>query len=157
MTQQDRIAIIRAAGQKKKEQETQKKEKDIEKYNTALEAVLALRPRVAELIELANQVLDSGLEFPKEDAYYRRFFSDGIRHKIGFMGHGKQPIRYVGIYNGGANGPWDFYVDGSACFAEHEKTKETGKPDAYTLYKFQSGFPAFESEFLEWIDKLAND
>ena len=152
MTQQDRIAIIRAAGQRKKEQEAQKKEKDIEKYNAALEAVLALRPRVAELIELANQVLEAGLKFPKDGDRYRKFFSDGIRHKIGFMEHEKQPIRYIGIYNGGACGPWDFYIDGSAGFAEHEKTKERGKPDIYTLNKFQKDFSTFEAEFLAWVD-----
>lgn len=152
MTQQDRIAIIRAAGQKKKEQEAQKKEKDNEKYNAALEAVLELRPRVAELIELANQVLESGLEFPKEGSCYRKFFSDGIRHKIGFMGHGMQPIRYIGIYNGGACGPWNFYINGSDGFAKHEKTKETGKPDIYTLNIFQKGFSTFEAEFLAWVD-----
>lgn len=152
MTQQERIAIIRAAGQKKKAKEMQKKEEDNEKYNAALQAVLELRPRVAELIELANQVLESGLEFPKESDCYRKFFSDGIRHKIGFMGHGKQPICYIGIYNGGACGPWDFYIDRFASFVKHGKTEEIRTPDIYTLSEFQKGFSVFESEFLAWVD-----
>lgn len=142
---------------KKREQQVQQIKKDEDEYNAALEAVLALRPRVSELIELANQVLESGLEFPKEGTCYRKFFSDGIRHKIGFMGNGIQPISYIGIYNGGACGPWDFYIDGAICFARHGKTKEVGKPNIHMLNKFQNGFPVFESEFLAWIDSFASN
>ena len=91
--------------------------------------------------------------------------AEGFYHYVGFMGRGRvNPITAVGIYNGGACGPYDFYAavgydqNSIDFYLLHEKNttaeEEGPKPvkDTYMLEKFADQFPKFEHAFYAWIE-----
>lgn len=72
------------------------------------------------------------------------------------MRYGKGKCKYIGIYNGGYCGAWDFYTNGKETFLQHEKegVKKYYDIEINHLEKFLSEFDVFESTFYKWIDSL---
>ena len=156
-----------------------KQQEEKEKTERLIAAVVSMGDRIAELIEIGNHILNNGL-FPNETGvgccgfhavlekhgYNGTFHASGIAHHVGFMvKHDWQgvrrdkPIRYIGIKNGGANGKWDFYTDGTEVFHMHEwdydhqyENRPRKTPSIYDLEKFIRDFPKFESALYAWID-----
>ena len=128
--------------------------------------VKALKPRIDELIETANAAQNAGIKIKNTSMsanYYPEyaFDTDGWFHKLGFyMGYGYgNPIKYIGIMNGGACGNYDFLTDGNVvCGVEHGNSNGKKVPDYKNFSRdaeaFLSKFDAFEKRFYDYIDKL---
>ena len=85
------------------------------------------------------------------------FEADGVNHDLGFITK-EFKIRYLGIKNGGFNGPWDFYTDGTEIVSvrNREYDKESAEPQNCDMKKFLKQFDSFESAFYQWIESLNN-
>lgn len=174
-----RIAAITGKGASLDDAKAKKEQEEKEETERLICDIQAMRDRIAELIEVGNHILQNGL-FPQERdvglrgfraklekyGYNGTFHASGIAHHVGFMvkwnhmGVRKdQTIRYIGIENGGANGKWDFYTDGTEVFHMHEwdydhqyENRPKKTPSIYDLEKFIREFPKFESAVYAWID-----
>lgn len=85
------------------------------------------------------------------------FEADGVNHDLGFITKNSQ-IRYLGIKNGGFNGPWDLYTDGTeiVSVSNREYDKESAEPQNCDMKKFLKQFDSFESAFYQWLKSLDN-
>lgn len=166
-----RLAKITAKAEKNREEQRKKEEKQKRTLDEALDAVKKLAPRISMLLELANACKRAGIKFPTDTKKYgygeydgRRgynFIADGIEHHVGFMErNGKEDFQYIGIYNGGYNGPYDFYVNqsgrcGQRPSAEYSSNVTMVAADRIEyILKFLAEFDAFEAGFLNWIDSF---
>lgn len=77
------------------------------------------------------------------------------------MGHnGPGEIKYIGIYNGGCNGPYDLYVDENAwCYKRFTNDTATKSAIIFAdsvkdILKFLEEFERFEQAFYGWIDSF---
>ena len=64
-------------------------------------------------------------------------------------------IEYLGIDEGGWNGVWDFYTNGTETFLKHEKDGTVKEVELKYLNDFLKEFDVFEEAFYKWIDSLA--
>ena len=64
------------------------------------------------------------------------------------MGRKKEMCNYIGIYNGGFCGAWDFYTNGKEVFLKHEKDKSINRCRNLHLEKFLSEFDILEMLFI---------
>lgn len=160
----ERIMIINGKVQRD-EQENKKKQLDKEnKVEKLRNDIYELKERINDLIMLANYCIEKGVKIPEEGSfgvkagkkygYSHEFFAEGFNHHTGFMGRGKVPIKYLGIYNGGFCGVYDFYTNGDETFSEHEKTKEITEARIQDMKQFLEEFEQFENAFYKWIDSL---
>ena len=142
------------------------KRKEIEIY---IEQIQALKPRIEELISVANACLENGIEINKtyrNDSYYDKweygtFCTNCISHKIGFVWQYKDnqfinKIETMGIDGGGANGEHYLRTDGDYVISRvgrgyDDKCKE---PDLYQLQRFVETFDDFETAFYMYVDKI---
>lgn len=150
-------ALMSKIEEKAKRDRRKKEEKEIKvatQVEVAIQNIREMENRIQTIMQLANKCIEEDILIPES------YFSDGIDHKVGFMGHnGSKKIQYVGIYNGGYYGPYDFYTNGDEVF------KCTREDDAtYTLddpkdaEKFLAEFGAFETDFYVWLEcKVAED
>lgn len=150
----------------------EKLNKEIEKQNQMekyMEQIKALRPRIEELIGVANACLENGIEINKahrNDSYYDKweygtFCTNCITHKIGFVWQYKdnqfiKKIETMGIDGGGANGEHYLRTDGNFVISRvgrgyDDKCKE---PDVYQLKRFLETFDDFESAFYKYVDEI---
>lgn len=102
-----------------REVEKQQRQNALEEKLTA--DIKALTPRIKELIETANALIDAGYYEEFLESYgsngSRGFCSEGWAHHIGFMynsttGH----IDSMGRCNGGWNGNYDFHTTGDSIY-----------------------------------------
>ena len=160
------------------ENKRKKAEEEKAKLDAAFQRCVALVDRIRNVIETANYIQDRGIRLPGTDfklgkyGYSGSIAAEGFYHYVGFMGHGRvKPITAVGIYNGGACGPYDFYAtswidqQGEEAGKEkseyefefyliHENDKEKCHipvKDARMYEKFAEQFPKFEQAFYAWI------
>lgn len=158
MTTEERIAMMDRAIERENQEERAKKEETEKKIVAYTQKVLAMSDRIKQLIELGESVRQRG-KMPYIDSRDEKynmdkvFVSNGISHRVGFMGHLRTPIRSIGFYAGGANGPWDFYANGNTVFVEHEDTKMLGVPSINDFKRFFEQFDSFEARFYAWFDK----
>ena len=142
------------------------KRKEIEIY---IEQIQALKPRIEELISVANACLENGIEINKahrNDSYYDKweygtFCTNCISHKIGFVWQYKDnqfinKIETMGIDGGGANGEHYLRTDGDYVVSRvgrgyDDKCKE---PSLYQLQRFVESFDDFETAFYMYVDKI---
>lgn len=165
-----RLAKIAAKAKKDREEQQKKEREKKQALDDAMDAVQKLAPRINMLLELANACKKEGIQFPTNTKKYgygeydgRRgynFFADGIEHHVGFMGHnGDKEIEYIGIYNGGYNGPYDFYVNrfgwcGQIASGTNPNTGLDIADKIEHFQKFLAEFDAFEAAFNNWIDSF---
>ena len=170
MTLNDRLAMIdnKIANDKAKQEAKQKAE--MSALDVAMEKIKDLNIRIWELLEVVNGLKAKGFKIPgdgwgidadhkalKKYGYDYGAMADGIRHGVGFMGlYSKEPIKYVGFYAGGANGPWDFYTDGAEIFCKHEDSNVIKIPTSYDCQKFLDMFNNFEKAFYAWFEEEMN-
>lgn len=164
MTLNERLAMLdkKVADDKAKQLSAEEKERLTVKE--MLDKIEGFSHEIWELIELANACRAKGIKLPvgydgnydglKKYGYDYDAMADGIYHGVGFMENRiKGNIEYVGYYNGGACGPWDFYTDGVIAFCRHEKehnlTKEVSSKECK---KFLTMFPRFRDAFYKWFD-----
>lgn len=139
---------------------TAKNEEEKEKARL-MQEISNLKPRIADLIKIGQKCQDLGIDFPIKNemsrfGYDSRFEADGINHDLGFITK-EFKIRYLGIKNGGFNGPWDFYTDGVESFSVSNKNYSNGAvetPQIPDMKQFLKQFGVFESAFYQWIESL---
>lgn len=147
--------------------------KETEEYNQRkkyAEQILALKPRIEELIAVANACLENGIEINKShkefsqwyDSWeYGTFCTNSISHKIGFVWQYKDnkfinKIETMGINGGGANGEHYLRTDGNFVISKvgisyDAKCEEL---DIYQLKRFVETFDEFEAAFYKYVDKI---
>lgn len=176
MTFEERMNIIeQKAIRDKKEKEKEQNDLQVKTEQT-LQKIRELSQRIKDLITLANKCIELNIEFPyytyEYDYGYKsggdsyNFIADGIFHHVGFIGHAKNTmfsygmfkkillkVEYIGIINGGANGIYDFYTDGTMTFSKCEN-HEPEDPKLEDMEKFLNEFESFESAFYKWIDEM---
>ena len=126
-----------------------------------MQKIRDLEPRITDLIEAGQKCQELGIDFPVKNempqyGYDSRFEADGVNHDLGFITK-EFKIQYLGIKNGGFDGPWDFYTDGKESFPVSNKEYlkgATGDPQICDMKKFLNQFDSFESAFYQWIDSL---
>ena len=163
MELKDRIAIIKNRAEQDNTAKIEKEKRINLRREELLNKIFSLEERIHDLITLANECAKNGIKLPINTGKYgygtgyrdHNFYADGINHHVGFMGHGKGLCDYIGIYNGGFCGVWDFYTNGEEVFLKHE-TNGVIRYDVEInhLEKFLSDFDIFESAFYKWIDSL---
>ena len=169
MSRIDSIKNYRQRCDEEKLNKEREKQNQMEKY---IEQIKVLRPRIEELIEVANACLENGIEINKthmNDSYYDKwehgtFCTNCITHKIGFVWQYKNnkfinKIETMGIDGGGANGEHYLRTDGSFVVSRvgrgyDDKCKE---PDSYQLKRFIETFDDFETAFYKYVDKIVNN
>ena len=132
---------------------SEKKKADTERTGM-MQKIRDLRPRITDLIKAGQKCQELGIDFPI------CFEADDVNHDLGFISKNSQ-IRYLGIKNGGFNGPWDFYTDGVESFSVSNNDYSKGAiedsqiPDMKKfLNQFLNQFGLFESAFYQWIESL---
>jgi len=168
LTVEDRLAVIERKANKDREAAEAKKRALENKANEALCEIMALTPRIATLITIANKCIEAGIDFPSSSdtakfgygkGYHSyNFLADGINHHVGFMRrYTDDKIEYLGIKEGGCCGVWDFYTNGIRSFLKHEKLASEKKAEYSHMKAFIEEFPLFEAAFYRWIDSLAEE
>lgn len=161
-----RMAIIEGKAQSIKKAEEEVKNNELKKHNEALEKIKALTPRIEALITLANKCIEQEVPFPSSSEVGKLgygkgkygFFSDGVYHAVGFMKEkDSNPIKYLGIKEGGYCGVWDFYTNGSLTFARHQYDETIKDADYSQIKNFMEKFESFETAFYRWIDGMTEE
>lgn len=164
MELKDRIAIINDKAKRINDEKRIKEEKINLERKELLNKISLLEERIHDLITLVNECTKNGINLPSDTREYgygteyrsHNFYADGIYHHVGFMGRRKEVCNYIGIYNGGFCGVWDFYTNGKEIFLKHEKDGSIRYDvEINHLESFLSDFDIFESAFYKWVSSLS--
>ena len=165
-TLEDRLSIIKNKAKNDMENIAKKENERITKETELINKIEKLTERISTLIVLANKCVEMGIKFPMSSetnkygygkgGYSYNFFADGIFHHVGFMGieYKSKEIKYLGIYQGGACGKYDFYTNGKETFSLHEDTHLRSEAKIEHMEWFLKEFPVFEKAFYKWIDSM---
>lgn len=141
-----------------KEKERQKEIETNNRFDTALAKIKELRPRIDDLIKLANYAKDNGIDFNKrgwgghEGYDTGMFYTNSWSHLVGFVN--RDPITLLGIDAGGACGDVDFRTNGEHTFGLNRNTMTIVEPSLYRMENFIKKFDEFEREFYAYIEKV---
>lgn len=175
MTLEERLAAISNKAEKDKIKEYNEKLNEQNKIENALNKIKELEPRIRALITLGNKCIEEKIQFPSSSETTKLgygsgynsydFCADGFYHHVGFMNCKRgfwrrdefpfNEIEYLGIYNGGACGVYNFYTNGTKTFCKHERTGEIIEAKLEHMKKFLKEFDSFEAAFYKWIDSMA--
>jgi hypothetical protein len=151
----------------------EKNNKEIEENNQRkkyAEQILALRPRIEELISVANACLENGIEINKSHKDHSQYYdswecgtfcTNSISHKIGFVWQYKDnkfinKIESMGINGGGANGEHYLRTDGNFVISKVGTDYYSKCEELYVrqLQRFVETFDDFEAAFYMYVDKI---
>lgn len=159
MTVEERMKMIDA----KVESDIRKKAKEEEDLANETETLVAkireLKPRIDDLIKLANYAKKKGIDFNKsgwgghEGYDTGLFMSNTWSHVVGFIN--EPTIRFMGYMAGGACGRWNFATDGDEVF--DFCGGETREPDISHLRHFVDRFPVCEEKFYAYIENKCKE
>ena len=156
MTVEERMAMIDAKVENEKRKKAKEEEDLANETERLMEQIRELKPRIDDLIKLANYARRNGIEINyrdvrNEDYKHGTFVSNGWSHVVGFLDD--CPIKYVGQMAGGACGKWNFATNGNAIFDFAGRIcDERQEPDIQHMKHFLERFPVFEEEFYKYID-----
>lgn len=167
MTYEERLKTIKTKKAAVEAAKDKEKELKASKSHILQTEISGLTTRIQELIKLGNACLENEIKLPDDsetakfgygDGYKSYDFNaDGIHHHVGFLYKNKK-ICYLGIKNGGYNGPFDFYTDGEETFSkantEYGRNNEIYTASIANMEKFLEEFPKFEAAFYKWIDSM---
>lgn len=137
------------------------RQKEIEtknRFDTALAKIKELKPRIDDLIKLANYAKDNGIDFNKrgwgghEGYNTGMFYTNSWSHLVGFVN--RDLITLLGIDAGGACGDVDFRTNGGHTFGLNRNTMAIVEPSLYHMENFIKKFDEFEREFYAYIEKV---
>lgn len=171
-----RIAAITGKRASLDDADAKKKQEQEERTQDLIGEIISMGDRIKAVIEIGKHLQRNHLlpisEWNSYDkslekyGYNGAIRAEGIYHHVGFMAkysrvwdNDSKPVCYLGIENGGYNGKWDFYTDGTNVFHMHERddfhnsdVRPIKTPSIYDLEKFIREFPKFESALYAWID-----
>lgn len=177
MTKEERMAKIQTKAANDKKAEEEKRNAAKREYERLAAEIAGLYDRVNDILDVVNACIANGVTVPFHKEYGGNerygenaksgFFADGIIHNVGFdrrqcCGESKKILR-LSIENGGANGPYNFFVDGEDFYWRHEDREVRRREEIcrepkswkYDMEKFIKEFPLFEAAFYSWVDSLA--
>lgn len=162
MTTEERLEIIKNKAKQIADAKKTAAQKEAEEHQALVDEVRMYFEQIQNILTLANACDANGIKMPRDGkryGYEHSFIAEGIYHHIGLIKTwgeaSKGEYKYVGIYNGGACGKYDFWTDGNTCYAVHEDNR-TIKREArlQDMKQFLTEFPKFEKAFLAWIDNM---
>lgn len=169
-TLEERMKIIDAKVEKDTNAEIEKANQLLKEKKELILKIINLSDRIDILLKLVNYCREKGLALPdnnvaRDHGYGNgdyNFCADGIYHHVGFMelkyhNNDNYKCKFLGIYNGGYYGKYDFYTNGIKVFNVHEDTKEIVEPKISDMRRFLKEFDLFEKSFLSWVDSLDNE
>lgn len=150
----DPVAALMSKIEEKAERDREKAEKEkIEiatRIDTAIRNIREIKGRIQSVLQLANKCKEEGILIPE------KFFSNGVDHNVGFMGrNGNKKIEYVGFYNGGYCGPYDFYTNGDDVLQKSQHNRDSAFVVINTpvhAEKFLADIGTFEVDFYVWLE-----
>ena len=162
-----RIAAIRKHHDAQVADNNAKRLAEEEKKGKLVECIKSLKPRIDNLILVANECIRNGLEI---DAYGKTlsrykdtrengtFVTNGITHRLGFVKtQMSDSVTQLGIDGGGYCGKWDFRTDGENTYSisnnDYERSM-SAEPTLIHLKQFVSDFPEFEADFYAYVDGI---
>ena len=137
------------------------RQKEIEtknRFDIALAKIKELKPRIDDLIKLANYAKGNGIDFNKRgwgghEGYDTGMFcTNSWSHLVGFVN--RNPIKLLGIDAGGVCGDVDFRTNGEYTFGLNRNTMAIVEPSLYHMENFIKKFDEFEREFYAYIEKV---
>ena len=140
------------------------RQKEIEtknRFDIALAKIKELKPRIDDLIKLANYAKDNGIDFNKrgwgghEGYDTGMFYTNSWSHLVGFVN--RNPITLLGIDAGGVCGDVDFRTNGEHTFGLNRNTMAIVEPSLYRMENFIKKFDEFEREFYAYVDKVTQN
>ena len=133
--------------------EKERKEAEKKAYMEQVKRLKDIQPRVQNILDAYNYAKEIGLTDllkNKTIEQYWDFIASGFYHRVGIM----RKSNFMGIYAGGACGPWDFYVNGNSFYEEHEEEHTFRRPKTQTIKKFCDNFEKYETAFYDLIKNL---
>ena len=174
MTLEERLNAIQKESNLREQEQQEKEQQEKNDYVESMDKLVALSQRIKDILKVANECLKNGIQLPypasdygyhQDDCLYTPkisgFVSNGWSHWVGFMGRGiRNHYSYLGFYNGGACGSYDFYTNGDVPFEiSHNEDAENSNAQRYKPQKkhidhFVDRFNHFEECFYKWVDSL---
>ena len=133
--------------------ERERKEAEQKAYMEQVKRLKDIQPRVQNILDAYNYAKEIGLADLLKNKTIEPswdFIASGFYHRVGIM----RKDDFMGIYAGGACGPWDFYVNGDNFYEEHEEKHTFRKPETRTIKKFCDDFEKYETAFYDLIKNL---
>ena len=156
MTLEERMAMIDNKVIRENAKEERERIERENKYKDCIYNIKALKPRIDDLIKLANYAKAKGINFNNKgwgchEGYDTgMFYTNSWSHLVGFVNN--DYIMYLGINAGGACGSISFRTNGEEVFGYNDN-KEIVKPLLGHMERFLNTFDTFESEFYAYIEK----
>lgn len=139
-----------------REKERQKEIEIQNRTEAALAKIAELKPRIDDLIKLANYARNNGIDFNNKGWGGREgydtgmFYTNSWSHLVGFVQG--NPITMIGIDAGGACGNVNFRTDGEETYGADDTF--IMDPKLHHMEKFIKDFDKFEREFYAYIEKV---
>ena len=158
MNFEERIRKIETYKERMDAEKAKAEEEEARERERLIEEVRSLRPRIEALIATANCCVANGIEINRYGQSHEihldswklgTFVSNNKSHRVGFYG-GNPPISAMGIVG---TGGMDFFTDGIRAVGI-DCHCDTCKPLMEHLRGFVDNFPAFETAFYEYVDKI---
>ena len=133
--------------------ERERKEAEQKAYMEQVKRLNDIQPRVQNILDAYSYAKEMGLADVLKNKTIEPswdFMANGFYHKVGIMRRGD----FMGIYAGGACGPWNFYVNGDNFYEEHEEKHTFRRPETRTIKKFCDDFEKYETAFYDLIKNL---
>ena len=168
--EESRIDRIRKAAEKRNQELQKKMDATQEKVQMYTDRIHDYAPRIAILIDLAQELVKNGLPLGKQipwAAGFKReeFWAEGIYHHIGFIRYVKDGRLYlpdkIGIEGGGCDG-YDIEINRYGKIMKNPldmvigtRTRENAEWDFFNKCdRFFKEFDDFERRVCEYVDSL---
>lgn len=166
----NRVEMIKDYATRKAIEELNKVANEQREYYVLYNKIALLANEIKEIIEVGKSCIESGIiinGYRRLNNIYKDsscdFYTDGIKHRVGFYGgkiingdfRGIRPIRGVGIINSGACGNTNLFVDenGYACGVDNTTGKVT-QPRNKDMQRFLKEFDDFKRRFYTYVDSI---
>ena len=148
----ERLKNLENYAAEKEIEEKRKIEKERQEEMAMIENIKSLKPRIDDLLLVANSCLSNGISIENHEWNYLNykhghFAADATTHHLGFSTHRGKAIHYLEIRGGGYD-DYNLITDGYIVDVQGEKL--------YVLKRFLNEFDEFEKEFYDYVDKVIN-
>lgn len=149
-----RIDNITKFAQRREEESIAKEVAELQRIENYKKQIIALRPRINEIIEVGNACINNNIKIEHTDTRQsyetKHFVTNRWSHLLGFVcdieSKNNKRISKLGIWGGG----WchyDLETDGITIDV-------SGRDAGYVLRRFVDEFDKFETEFYKYVDSV---
>ena len=133
--------------------EKERKEAEKKAYMEQVKRLKDIQPKVQNILDAYNYAKEIGLTDLLKNKTIEPswdFIANGFYHRVGIM----RKSDFMGIYAGGACGPWDFYVNGDNFYEEHEDEHTFRRPSTRIIKNFCDDFDKYGTACYDFIKNL---